>query len=74
MAQLMDVLMVKGSWTPHLLGMPAAVPALRPEILPAADLRQAHAAWRSGVVRAAALSDLTPLQHPAGGCPPAVRA
>jgi hypothetical protein len=53
--------------TPHLDGMLAALPALRPLTPLAALLRQLQAARLSAVVLAAELSLLTPLQQPAEG-------
>jgi len=59
--------------TPHLPGSMPALLALNPGMAPAADFRQLQTAWRSGVVFAAALRDLTPEQHDAGTAPPFVR-
>jgi len=59
--------------TPHLPGRMAALLALNPEMPAAADFRQLQTAWRSGVVFAAALRDLTPTQHDGGTIPPLVR-
>jgi hypothetical protein len=53
--------------TPHLPGMPAALPMLTPPRRPAMLLRQLHAAWRSALDDALLLRLLTPLQHPADG-------
>ena len=60
--------------TPHLDGMLAAFPSLRPLTLPAADLRQLHAARLSAVLLAAELRLLTPLQQAAEGPEPVPRA
>jgi len=59
--------------TPHLPGSAAALLALNPEMPAAALLRQLQTAWRSGVVFAAELRDLTPAQHDGGIGPPLFR-
>uniref|UniRef100_J3N5I2 Uncharacterized protein n=1 Tax=Oryza brachyantha TaxID=4533 RepID=J3N5I2_ORYBR len=56
--------------TPHLEGMLAALPALRPLMLPAAFLRQLQAVRLSAVVLAAELRLLTPLQQAEEGPAP----
>lgn len=56
--------------TPQAPGRPAALLRLRLGIDLAACFKQLHAVWRSGVVLAAALRDLTPLQHGIGIGPP----
>jgi len=60
--------------TPHLEGMLAALPALRPLTRPAALLRQLQAARLSAVLRAAELRLLTPLQQAVEGLLPEPRA
>jgi hypothetical protein len=68
--QSMQVLMLYGRLTPHLLGMHWALLGLRPLILAAPDLRQLHAAFLSAEVLAAELRLLTPLQQSAEGPEP----
>jgi hypothetical protein len=60
--------------TPHLEGMLAALPALRPLTRPAALLRQLQAVRLSALVLAAELRLLTPLQQAAEGPEPWPRA
>jgi hypothetical protein len=64
--QSVDMLMGKGTETPHLPGMVATVPMLTLLTLLARLLRQRHAAWRSELVRAWLLRLRTPLQHEEG--------
>jgi len=59
--------------TPHFPGRAAAAPWFKPEIAPAACFKQLQAAWRAGVVVAAALSFFTPAQHAWDGPAPLLR-
>ncbi|KRY88925.1 hypothetical protein T11_12237, partial [Trichinella zimbabwensis] len=67
---LVEVLILYGTLTPHLPGSPAARLGLSPLMAPEACLRQLQVVWRSAVVLAALLRDLTPLQQAAGTAPP----
>lgn len=72
-AQLVEVLNLYGSLTPHLPGRVAAALGFKPRTEPAAPFKQLQAALRSGVVWATALSLLTPPQHCGEGPRPLVR-
>jgi hypothetical protein len=71
--QSVEVLMANGTLTPHLLGRPAAAPALKLTDL-ARFLRQLHATWRSALVDAFEFRLFTPLQQLSDGAPWPLRA
>ena len=65
--------MANGTLTPHLLGRPAAAPALKLTDL-ARFFRQLHATWRSAPDTVFEFKLFTPLQQPADGAPWPLRA